>query len=115
MPRSKHAVPSHRRRRRIIKQAKGYFGRRKSTIRTAKEAVDKALLYAYRDRRNKKRVFRRLWIARINAAVRNAGMNYSTFIAALKKHNIELDRKVLADLAVQDPAAFNNLVEQVKN
>jgi len=114
MPRSKHAVPSNRRRRRIIKQAKGYFGRRKSTIRTAKEAVDKALSYAYRDRRNKKRVFRRLWIARINAAVRNAGMNYSTFIAGLKKHQIELDRKMLADLAVKDPTAFNKIVEQVK-
>lgn len=114
MPRSKNAVPSNRRRRRIIKQAKGYFGRRKSTIRTAKEAVDRALSYAYRDRRNKKRVFRRLWIARINAAVRSAGMNYSTFIAALKKHNIELDRKMLAELAVKDPTAFNNIVELVK-
>lgn len=114
MPRSKHAVPSNRRRRRIINQAKGYFGRRKSTIRTAKEAVDKALSYAYRDRRSKKRVFRRLWIARINAAVRNSGMNYSTFIAGLKEQNIELDRKMLADLAVQDPTAFNQIVELVK-
>lgn len=114
MPRSKNAVSSHRKRRKIIKQAKGYFGRRKSILRTAREAVDKALSYAYRDRRTKKRVFRQLWIARINAAVRPAGLNYSSFISALKKHDVNIDRKMLADLAVQDPAAFQRLVETVK-
>lgn len=111
MPRSKHAVPSHRRRKRILKQAKGYFGRRKSIIRTAKEAVDRALLYAYRDRRTRKREFRRLWITRINAAVREAGMTYSTFMAGLKKNKVEIDRKMLAELAVNDPGAFEQLVK----
>lgn len=115
MPRSKHAVPSRRRRRKILTQAKGYFGRRKSAIRTAKEAVDRALVYAYRDRRNKKREFRRLWITRINAAARLAGMNYSAFIAGLKKHDVDLNRKILSDLAIKDPSAFNKLVELAKS
>ena len=111
MPRSKNAVPSHKKKRKVLKQAKGYWGRRKSAIRTAMEAVDRALLFAYRDRRNKKRVIRRLWITRINAAARLEGMSYSTFIAGLKKNNVEIDRKILADLAVRDRAAFNKLVE----
>ncbi len=114
MPRSKHAVPSQRRRRRILNQAKGYFGRRKSAIRSAKEAVDRARQYAYRDRRTKKREIRRLWITRINAAARLSGMSYSTFIAGLKKHEIAIDRKVLSDMAVHDPAAFSKLVEIAK-
>lgn len=114
MPRSKHAVPSHRRRRRILNSAKGYWGRRKSTIRTAKEAVDRALTFAYRDRRAKKREFRRLWITRINAAARLAGTTYSAMISGLQKNNIEIDRKMLADLAVRDQNAFNKLVELAK-
>ncbi len=114
MPRSKHAVPSHRRRRKIIKRAKGYWGRRKNLIRTAKEAVDRALAYAYRDRRARKREFRKLWITRINAAARLAGLNYSSFIAGLKRNNVDIDRKMLAELAVKDPEAFNKLVEIAK-
>ena len=114
MPRSKHAVPSHRRRKKVLKQAKGYWGRRKNTIRTAKEAVDRALAFAYRDRRQRKRAFRRLWIARINAASRLFGMSYSTFMAGLKKNNIDIDRKMLADLAVRDQEAFGKLVEMAK-
>lgn len=114
MPRSKHAVPSNRRRRKLIQQAKGYFGRRKNVLRTAKEAVDRALAYAYRDRRNKKREFRRLWITRINAAARLSGMSYSTLMAGLKRNNIEINRKVLADLAVRDIDAFNKIVETAK-
>ncbi len=114
MPRSKHAVPSHRRRRKIIKRAKGYWGRRKNLIRTAKEAVDRALAYAYRDRRAKKREFRKLWITRINAAARMAGLTYSSFIAGLKRNNVDIDRKMLAELAVKDPEAFNKLAEIAK-
>ncbi len=114
MPRSKNAVPSRQRRRKVLKSAKGYWGRRKSTIRTAKEAVDRALSFAYRDRRAKKRTFRQLWIARINAAARMAGLSYSSFIAGLKKNNVEIDRKMLADLAVRDQNAFNKLVEIAK-
>lgn len=114
MPRSKNAVPSHRRRKKVLKKAKGYWGRRKNTIRTAKEAVDRALVYAYRDRRQRKRAFRRLWIARINAGARIFGMSYSTFMAGLKKNNIDIDRKMLADLAVRDQEAFGKLVEMAK-
>lgn len=114
MPRSKNAVPSHRRRKKVLKQAKGYFGRRKSAIRTAKEAVDRALAFAYRDRRAKKREFRRLWIARINAAARMNGLTYSALIAGMKKNNIEIDRKQLADLAVRDMNAFSKIVELAK-
>ena len=114
MPRSKHAVPSRRRRRRILTQAKGYFGRRKSAIRTAKEAVDRALQFAYRDRRQRRRQVRRLWNVRINAAARLAGMNYSTLISALKKKEVEINRKMLADLAVRDLDAFTKIVEFAK-
>ena len=98
----------------ILKQAKGYFGRRKNVWTVAKNAVEKALLYAYRDRRNKKRNFRALWITRINAGARLHGMSYSQFMGALKKNQIELNRKVLADLAMNQPEAFKALVEKVK-
>ena len=100
MPRSKNAVASRKRRKKILKQAKGYFGARSKVYTVAKNAVEKGLVYAYRDRRNKKRNFRKLWIARINAAARAEGMNYSSFIHALKDNEIELNRKVLADLAI---------------
>ena len=111
MPRSKNAVPSQRRRRKVLNQAKGYRGGKSKLIRSAMESVDKALQYAYRDRRQKKREFRRLWIARINAAVRANGMNYSTFMNGLKRNNVEIDRKALAELAVSDPDAIKNLVQ----
>ncbi len=115
MPRSKNAVPSQRRRRKILNQAKGFFGKRNSALRTAKEAVDRAMLYAYRDRRNKKRQIRRLWITRINAAARLTGTTYSVLMNGLKKHNIELNRKILAELAVKDQSAFKKLVELAKS
>lgn len=111
MPRSKHSVASHRRRKKILKQARGYRGAKSKLIRTAMESVDKALQYAYRDRRQRKREFRKLWIARINAAVRQNGMNYSTFMNGLKRHQVELNRKVLADLAVHNPEAIKDLVQ----
>jgi large subunit ribosomal protein L20 len=114
MPRSKNAVASRRRRKKILGQAKGYWGAKSKLIKTAKESVQKALLYAYRDRRAKKRTFRRLWTVRINAAVRAHGLNYSSFIRLLKASQVDLDRKVLADLAVSDPAAFSKIVESVK-
>ncbi|MFQ5650162.1 MAG: 50S ribosomal protein L20 [bacterium] len=115
MPRATYSVPSHRRRKKILKQAKGYRGGKSKLIRTAMESVDKALQYAYRDRRQKKRDFRRLWITRINAAVRLNGMNYSNFIQGLKRNNVEVNRKVLADLAIQDPEAFKSLVQIAQN
>lgn len=102
------------RRKKILKQAKGYYGRRSTNTRVAKDAVAKAGQYAYRDRRVRKREFRRLWIARINAAVRNEGINYSSFIAGLKKLNIEINRKALSNMAIEDKKAFSSLVEQVK-
>lgn len=114
MPRANSTVPRHRRHRKIVKQAKGYFGTRKSNYRTAKDAVEKALQYSYRDRRAKKRDFRRLWIIRINAAVRQHGMSYSRFISALKAKNIELNRKTLAYMAVHDPDSFSEIVSAVK-
>lgn len=114
MPRVKRGVTAHARHKKILALAKGYRGRRKNVFRIAKQAVMKAGQYAYRDRRTKKRVFRQLWIARINAASRAAGLTYSKFIAGLKKANIDLDRKVLADMAVTDPAAFSGIVEKVK-
>ncbi|MEL0271489.1 MAG: 50S ribosomal protein L20 [Flavobacteriaceae bacterium] len=114
MPRSVNSVASRARRKKILKQAKGYFGRRKNVWTVAKNAVEKALLYAYRDRRNKKRNFRALWITRINAGARLHGMSYSQFMGALKKNQIELNRKVLADLAMNQPEAFKALVEKVK-
>ncbi len=114
MPRSRNAVASRKRRKKILKQAKGYFGARSKVYTVAKNAVEKGLLYAYRDRRNKKRNFRRLWIARINAASRAEGMSYSTFIHGLKQNDIILNRKVLADLAMNEPATFRAIVEKVK-
>jgi large subunit ribosomal protein L20 len=118
MSRVKRGVTAHARHKKVIKAAKGYYGRRKNTIRVAKQAVEKAAQYAYRDRRNKKRSFRALWIQRINAAVRdytNNEMTYGTFINGLAKSGIEVDRKVLADLAVREPAAFNAIVDKAKS
>lgn len=114
MPRVKRGVTARARHKKVLALAKGFRGRRKNVYRIAKQAVMKAGQYAYRDRRTRKRVFRRLWIARINAASREQGLTYSKFIAGLKKAAIDLDRKVLADLAVNDPAAFNSIVAQVK-
>ena len=111
MSRVKRGVTSHARHRKVIKQAKGYYGRRKNTIRVAKQAVEKAGQYAYRDRKGKKRTFRALWIQRINAAARENGLTYGRLIDGLKKAGIELDRKVLADIAVHEPATFKGLVE----
>src|SRR5688500_17309124 len=106
MARVKRGVTAHARHKKVLKQAKGYYGRRKNTIRTAKAAVDKALQYAYRDRRNKKRNFRALWIQRINAAAREFGLTYGRLIDGLNRAGVEVDRKVLSDLAVREPAAF---------
>ena len=114
MPRVKRGVIAHARHKKILALAKGFRGRRKNVFRIAKQAVMKAGQYAYRDRRTRKRVFRQLWIARINAASRELGVTYSKFMAGLKKANIDLDRKVLADMAVNDPAAFGSIVEKVK-
>jgi large subunit ribosomal protein L20 len=114
MPRSVNAVARRARRKKVLKQAKGYFGRRKNVWTVAKNAVEKAMSYSYRDRRNKKRTFRRLWITRINAGARLHGLSYSQFMGAVKKHDIELNRKVLADLAMNHPEAFKAVVEKVK-
>ena len=114
MPRANSTVPRHRRHRKIVKLAKGYYGARKSNFRSAKDAVQKAWQYAYRDRRTKKRNFRRLWIIRINAAVRLHGLSYSKFISAMKDKNIELNRKTLAHMAVHDPDGFAEIVNSVK-
>lgn len=114
MSRVSRGVTNHARHKKVIKQAKGYYGRRKNTIRVAMQAVEKANQYAYRDRRNKKRAFRSLWIQRINAAVREQGMTYGTFINGLTKAGVEVDRKVLSDLAVHEPIAFTALVDQAK-
>jgi large subunit ribosomal protein L20 len=114
MPRVKRGVTAHARHKKILALAKGFRGRRKNVFRIAKQAVMKAGQYAYRDRRTRKRVFRQLWIARINAAARASGVTYSKFMAGLKKAQIEIDRKVLADMAVNDPAAFGSIVEKVK-
>ncbi len=114
MPRSVNSVASRARRKKILKQAKGYFGRRKNVWTIAKNAVEKAMLYAYRDRRTKKRNFRSLWIARINAGARQHGMSYSQFMGKVKSNNIELNRKVLADLAMNNPQAFKAVVEKIK-
>ncbi|MBN1297250.1 50S ribosomal protein L20 [bacterium] len=115
MPRATNNVASRKRRKKILKNARGYWGGKSKLLKTAKESVDKALLYAYRDRRRKKRDFRSLWIARINAAVRPHGLSYSRFMHLLKTKDVELNRKVLADLAVSDPAAFGKLIEQVSS
>ncbi|ARN77180.1 MAG: 50S ribosomal protein L20 [Nonlabens sp.] len=114
MPRSVNAVARRARRKKVLKQAKGYFGRRKNVWTVAKNAVEKAMSYSYRDRRNKKRTFRRLWITRINAGARMHGMSYSQFMGAVKKEGIELNRKVLADLAMNHPEAFKAVVDKVK-
>lgn len=114
MPRVKRGVTARARHRKVIARAKGYVGRRKNVFRVAKQAVMKAQQYAYRDRRNRKREFRALWIARINAAVRDLGLTYSAFMSGLKKANIDIDRKVLADLAVADRAAFERIASQAK-
>jgi large subunit ribosomal protein L20 len=113
MSRVKRGVTAHAKHKKVLKRAKGYYGRRKNTIRTAKAAVDRAAQYAYRDRKNRKRSFRALWIQRINAAVREHGLTYGRFIDGLNKAGIEIDRKVLADLAVKDAAGFKALVDQV--
>lgn len=113
MPRSVNAVASRARRKRIMKAAKGYFGARKNVYTVAKNAVEKGLQYAYRDRRNKKRAFRRLWIARINAAARQNGTTYSRLIHALNEKEVALNRKVLADLAMNHPTAFTAVVKSV--
>jgi large subunit ribosomal protein L20 len=115
MPRSVNSVASRARRKKILKQAKGYFGRRKNVWTVAKNAVEKAMLYAYRDRRTKKRNFRSLWIARINAGAREHGMSYSQFMGKVKSNNIELNRKVLADLAMNNPTAFKAVVDKIKS
>ncbi|MFP4313717.1 MAG: 50S ribosomal protein L20 [Alphaproteobacteria bacterium] len=113
MARVKGGARAHARHRKVIKQAKGYYGRRKNCFRTAVQAVEKAGQYAYRDRRNKKRDFRRLWIQRINAAARLHGMNYSQFMHGLKLTGIELDRKVLSDIAIRDEKGFADIAKQV--
>jgi large subunit ribosomal protein L20 len=114
MARVKRGVTTHARHKKILKLAKGYRGRSKDAFRIAIEKVEKGLQYAYRDRRNKKRSFRALWVARINAGVRENGLTYSRFIAGLKGAGVELDRKVLADLAVRDPDAFKSLIETAR-
>ena len=114
MPRSVNAVASRHRRKKILKQAKGYFGRRKNVWTVAKNAVDKGLAYAFRHRKSKKREYRRLWIARINAAARIEGISYSQLIHQLDQHNVQLSRKALADLATNNPEAFKAVVAKVK-
>ena len=114
MPRATTNVNSHRRHKRILKMAKGNRGGRGKLFKAAKETVEKGLLYAYRDRKNRKRNFRRLWIIRINAACRQNGMSYSTFINALSRKGIDVNRKTLADIAVRDPQAFSQLVQTVQ-
>ncbi|MCB2410003.1 MULTISPECIES: 50S ribosomal protein L20 [Hymenobacter] len=114
MPRSVNHVASRHRRKKVMRLAKGYFGRRKNVWTVAKNAVEKGLLYAYRDRKVKKREFRALWIQRINAGAREHGLSYSQLMGGLKKAGIELNRKVLADLALNHPAAFKGIVEKIK-
>ena len=113
MTRSNSSVPRHKKHKKIIKQAKGFYGVRKSNYRAAKDAVEKALLYSYRDRRQRKRNFRSLWIVRINAAARKHGLTYSKFISLLKEKNIDLNRKTLSHLAVNDPDSFSALVKSL--
>jgi large subunit ribosomal protein L20 len=107
-------VTSHAKHKKVFKAAKGFYGRRKNTIRTAKAAVDRAMQYSYRDRKNKKRTIRALWIQRINAAVREHGLTYSRFIDGLGKAGVEMDRKVLSDIAIREPDAFRAIVEKAK-
>ena len=115
MSRVKRGVTSHAKHKKVLKQVKGQWGRRKNTIRIAKQALDKSLQYAYRDRRSKKRDFRRLWIQRINAGVRLEGITYSKFINGLNKSGIKLDRKVLADIAYNNPEVFKSIVKKVQS
>ncbi len=114
MPRVKRAVSAHKKRRTVLNRAKGYYGAKSRSYRAAKEQVHHSLQYQYRDRRNKKREVRRLWITRINAAARINGLSYSVFMNGLKKAGVELDRKVLSDMAINDPEAFASLVEVAK-
>jgi large subunit ribosomal protein L20 len=114
VPRVKRSVHARKKRRKVLEQAKGYWGLKKSSYRYAKEQVDHSLVYAYRDRKNRKRTFRRLWIIRINAAARANGLSYNQFVAGCRKAEIALDRKVLSDLAVNDPAAFGAIAAQAK-
>jgi large subunit ribosomal protein L20 len=114
MPRVKNNVARLKRRKRILKEAKGYFGRRKNLYKTAKEAVERAWRYSYRDRKNRKRDFRRLWIVRINAAARTHDLSYSRMMNGLKRSGVEINRKVLADLAITDPNAFGRLAETAR-
>lgn len=113
MPRAKNSVASRRRRKKVLNMAKGYWGRRSKVYTVAKNAVDKALQYQYRDRRQRKRQFRRLWITRINAGARQNGLSYSKLMGGLRKSDVQLNRKVLADLAVHDPATFSKVVDHV--
>jgi large subunit ribosomal protein L20 len=115
VPRVKRGTKRHHRRKKLLGLAKGYYLNKSKLYKFAKESVEKALLYAYRDRRTRKRDFRRLWIIRIGAAARQNGLNYSRFMSGLKKAGVELDRKILADIAVQDPANFTRLVEQARS
>ncbi len=115
MPRAKNAVQRKKRHKKILKQARGYYGARSRLFRTAKEAVERGMLYNYRDRRRRRGEFRRLWITRINAAARLNGTSYSKLMADLKSHNIELDRKMLSDLAVREPSAFSEVVKASAN
>ena len=115
MSRVKRGVTSHARHKKVLKQVKGQYGRRKNTIRVAKQALEKAMQYAYRDRRAKKREFRSLWIQRINAGVRAEGITYSKFINGLNKSGIKLDRKVLADIAYNNPEVFKSIVKKVQS
>ncbi|MDJ1157595.1 50S ribosomal protein L20 [Chelatococcus sp. SYSU_G07232] len=114
MARVKRGVTAHAKHKKVLKAAKGYYGRRKNTIRTAKAAVDRAMQYAYRDRKNNKRNFRALWIQRLNAAVREYGLTYSRFIDGLGKAGVAVDRKVLSDIAIREPEAFKAIVEKAK-
>jgi large subunit ribosomal protein L20 len=114
MARVKRGVTSHAKHKKVLKAAKGFYGRRKNTIRIAKQAVEKAAQYAYRDRKRKKRTFRALWIQRLNAAVRPFGLTYSRFIDGLGRAGVTVDRKVLSDLAIHEPAAFQAIVEKAK-
>jgi large subunit ribosomal protein L20 len=115
MPRVKRSVHARKKRRKVLEEAKGYWGLKSRSYRYAKEQVEHSLVYAYRDRKNKKRTFRRLWITRINAAARANGLSYNQFVHGCGKAGIELDRKILADLAVSDPAAFTAIAEQAKS
>ena len=115
MARVKRGVTAHAKHKKVLKAAKGFYGRRKNTIRIAKQAVEKANQYAFRDRKRRKRTFRALWIQRINAAVRPFGLNYSKFIDGLAKSGLTIDRKVLSDLAIREPAAFEAIVQKAKS